>query len=335
MTDATPLAQPRPAAGPAVDPPAVTPAEAGQKLLQFLQRRFGLPPALLHRWIRTGQVRLNGARCKPFARVDAGDVVRVPPFAQHLAADGAAPAFPPAPRRPLPPRLDSGGDLWVFDKPAGLPVHPGTGHDDSLSTRLAAHFPTASFCPTPAHRLDRDTSGVLLVAASYAALRAVHAALQAGTLVKEYVAWVRGAWPWRGVRLLRHRLRKSASGGFEKMRAGGDGGREACCLARPLDRRDGASLLLLRLLTGRTHQLRVQLAVLGHPVLGDGKYGPARAAAHGCLYLHSLRVTLPDGRCFACLPPWEGARALARLPEPLAPGAVTVQGEGIGALPWP
>ena len=165
--------------GEAPDPNTVIvdPREGGQKLLQFLQRRLDLPPSLLHRWIRTGQVRINGGRAKPFGLVAAGDSVRLPPFALGMSrrskATGGqaspeqgheprprAQALPPAPRP-----LQKDGDLWVFCKPAGLPTHPGTGHEDSLSSRLAAGAGDAPFKPTPVHRLDKDTSGILLVAA--------------------------------------------------------------------------------------------------------------------------------------------------------------------------
>ncbi|MGE9985861.1 RluA family pseudouridine synthase [Desulfovibrio sp. SGI.169] len=313
--------------------PVVGEAESGQKILQFLQRRLNLPPALLHRWIRTGQVRLNGGRCKPFARVQTGDMLRLPPFALKMAAQsGAAPTTaatqaPPPPEGdqgripPLPPVVGTAGAIWALRKPAGLPTHPGTGHSDSLATRLAARYDQAAFRPTPAHRLDKDTSGVLLVAASFEALRRLQEAIRERALIKEYVAWVRGGWPWAETRLLRHHLRKETARGYEKMRAVNANGaaREALCLVRPLRVRAGESLLLIRLFTGRTHQIRVQLASLGHPVLGDAKYGPqARPAESGPMYLHALRVILPGGRVFACLPDWAGEHAVSVLPEVMA-----------------
>ena len=166
--------------GEAPDPNTVIvdPREGGQKLLQFLQRRLDLPPSLLHRWIRTGQVRINGGRAKPFGLVAAGDSVRLPPFALGMSrrskATGgqASPEQEHEPRQrtqalpPAPRPLQKDGDLWVFCKPAGLPTHPGTGHEDSLSSRLAARAGDAPFKPTPVHRLDKDTSGILLVAAT-------------------------------------------------------------------------------------------------------------------------------------------------------------------------
>ena len=95
-------------------------------------------------------------------------------------------------------------------------------------------------------------------------------------------------------------------------------GKEALCLVRPLIVEDGASLVQVRLLTGRTHQIRTQLASLGHPVLGDAKYGQARPGSP--LYLHALRMILPEGAAFASLPPWVGARAVTDLPDPIACG---------------
>lgn len=306
-------------------------AESGQKVLQFLQRRLNLPPTLLHRWIRTGQVRLNGGRCKPFARVQAGDAVRLPPFALKMAAqskaaltEGPVPATAPSQSDekaalPLPPVVGTAGSIWAMLKPAGLPTHPGTGHSDSLATRLAARYDQAAFKPTPAHRLDKDTSGILLVAASFEALRQLQEAMRQRAMIKEYVVWVHGSWPWAETRLLRHHLHKEAERGYEKMRAVNAGAkeraREAVCLVRPLRVHERESLLLVRLVTGRTHQIRVQLASLGHPVLGDAKYGLRSRPAPKGMYLHALRVILPDGREFACLPDWAGEHALDALPE--------------------
>ena len=307
--------------------PVVQEPESGQKLLQFLQRRLNLPQAMLHRWVRTGQVRINGSRCKPFSRVQTGDTVRLPPFAMKMAAqcDSASPTpaskgqskdDAPEDGPPLPPLVGKSGYLWAFDKPAGLPVHPGTGHEDSLTTRLSCHFAGASFMPTPVHRLDRGTSGIILVAASYAALDETQRALRSNAMHKEYVAWVAGRWPHTQTCLVRHFLRKEAVDGFERVRpvkADAPDAKEALCLVRALSIADRASLVQVRLLTGRTHQIRVQLSSLGHPVLGDTKYGQTRAGV--ALYLHSLRVILPEGPSFTCLPSWSGPRALTALPE--------------------
>lgn len=309
----------------------VDPREGGQKLLQFLQRHLDLPPSLLHRWIRTGQVRINGGRAKPFALVSAGDSVRLPPFARGMSARskaGGAPARPgqegerrPTPVLPPAPRpVTTDGDLWVFHKPAGLPTHPGTGHEDSLSSRLAAQAGDAPFKPTPVHRLDKDTSGILLVAASFGVLRELTTALRERRMKKEYLTWVEGRWPHADVRLFRHWLRKEAVNGREQMRVrrqagAGNGETEALLLVRPVRVEARRSLLLVRLLTGRTHQIRAQLSSLGHPIEGDVKYGAHGRADGTPMYLHALRVILPDGRRFACLPDWPEDRLPSGLPD--------------------
>ncbi len=353
-----------------LEQPIVQETESGQKLLQFLQRRLNLPPTLLHRWVRTGQVRINGSRCKPFARVQTGDIVRLPPFAFKMAEESAtatdtqpladtSPVSQAVDAPPLPPMIGTDGYLWAFNKPAGLPTHPGTGHDDSLSSRLAAYFATAPFKPVPVHRLDKETSGVLLVAASYEALLSAQNALRDGSLSKEYVVWVQGGWPYAETQLLRHFLRKDAAQGYEKVRPAAPGeanSREALCLVRPLRVGKDQSLLLVRLLTGRTHQIRVQLATMGHPVVGDTKYGqtprrhvprgaytipaPARKSNAGDpdqeqenLLLHALRVTMPCGRVFSCLPPWAGAHTLEHMPDPVAAVVAPAYGDKCGAFP--
>ena len=125
------------------EPLQVTAAEAGQKLLQFLSRRFEEPQSVLHRWIRTGQVRINGGRAKPFDRVELNDEIRVPPFAGAGTKAERAPASSGG--KELPPIVAETDDVIVFCKPSGLPVHPGTGHTDSLTTRLEAAFAGSPF----------------------------------------------------------------------------------------------------------------------------------------------------------------------------------------------
>lgn len=298
---------------------AVQAVESGQKLLQLLQRRLDLPQGLLHRWIRTGQVRLNGGRAKPFAIVAVGDMIRLPPFAGGMT--GRRRTSPQVAGGALPPLVGRKGDIWAFNKPSGLPTQPGTGHEDSLAGRLAAHYAGQPYIPTPIHRLDKDTSGILLVAGSFAVLSAMTSALRRHELYKEYLAWVSGRWPWDTNRRLTHWLRKESVGTGERMCVSdtpGDGA-EASLSVQPLQRGAERSLLLVRLHTGRTHQIRAQLAHMGHPVLGDGKYGPPGTAPR--LMLHALRVILPDGEAFACLPEWRApftVTAMPPLPENLS-----------------
>lgn len=289
----------------------VTNAEAGQKLLQCLSRRLHTPESLLHRWIRTGQVRVNGGRRKPFDRLEEGDEIRLPPFAaSSLPPASSAAALPPSAEETLP-IIFSSPELIVVNKPAGLPVHPGTGHADCLTARLAALFPPEEcpFAPTPIHRLDRDTSGILLVARTYACLQRLSAAFaRREGLRKEYLAWCAGRWPHRETLLIQDRLQKAGAPHKERMRCGQEG-RHAELEATPVLCQKDASLLRLVLHTGRTHQIRVQLASRGFPVIGDAKYGGKAAFPGGApqegLLLHAWRLTI-EGQAFSAPPPWKG-----------------------------
>ncbi len=282
----------------------VEPAESGQKLLQCLARRVNVSQTVLHKWIRTGQVRVNKGRRKPFDRLEEGDEVRLPPFAQEEFRTESPPAA-----LDLPIVWES-DELLVINKPAGLPTQPGTGHEDSVCSRLAAAFPVSryGFTPTPAHRLDRDTSGLLLVARSYTTLRSLCDAFAARTAIqKEYLAWSAGTWPHDTTIRLVDTLGKGTDASFpgERMEQD-DTGKKAELDVTPLLHRNGATLLRLSLLTGRTHQIRVQLALRKHPVLGDAKYGGRRAfpkPTPTAMFLHAYRLCL-NGQVFTAPPAW-------------------------------
>jgi 23S rRNA pseudouridine955/2504/2580 synthase len=172
------------------------------------------------------------------------------------------------------------------------------------------HFAHLPFKPTPAHRLDKDSSGLLLVATSYARLRALHEAFAQRGLKKLYLTWVEGLWPEDGPCILRDLLEKAGAPGREKMQSGR--GREALCEAFCLHREKGRSLLHVTLLTGRTHQIRTQLAVRGYPLCGDVKYGARQRK--GGLLLHAFGIDLPGGERLTCPPPWTGEWAVPDTP---------------------
>lgn len=347
-------------------PRTVTAAEAGQKLVAYLVRRLNTPLSCAHRWVRSGQVRINGKRCKPFDRLEEGDLVRVPPMAFNASsatqthAEHAPPAlFPPktSPEAspdtlpdtlpvaslsgtsglPLPPVVAESDEWIVFCKPAGLAVHPGTGHEDCLTARLERHFAGADFMPGPAHRLDKDTTGVLVVAKTYRALRRLQAAFaDREHMGKEYLAWVEGVCPWNTPTVLRDVLHKGVTLRGERMLTQNTGREHKCmakdpqkvqgkdasltvhCLLQRVDtvREVTYSLVQIRLHTGRTHQIRVQLAARGFAVVGDTKYGVCRSPSAG-LYLHACRLMVDD-QYFEALPQWQGPWAVRQLPEPLA-----------------
>ncbi len=346
----------------------VTPEEEGMKLLRFLERRLAGAPlkALLHKWIRTGQVRLNGGRTQPFALLASGDKVRIPPFAETHALcpakrnNAAGEVF----LGPDLPVLAADPELMVLNKPGGLPSQPGSKQEDSVSKRLARAFAGAAYIPAPAHRLDKHSSGLLLAAKTHAAQRRLHAFFAQGHVRKEYLAWVKGRWPYTEARVLEDFLvTERSSSGQEKV-AALPGGRSlrvsapptetpppsgscptagkkirngvfARCIVLPLQELRGeerplpfagATLLLVLLLTGRKHQIRVQLSSRGFPLIGDGRY---QGTNFSQMLLHAYALSLPLSdksqsapapaatgaataqtmREYTAEPPWSGAFA--------------------------
>ncbi|MDQ7831176.1 MAG: RluA family pseudouridine synthase [Desulfovibrionaceae bacterium] len=289
-------------------------SEAGRKLVDFIKRRAGkdVPTSAVMRWIRTGQVRLDGRRAGPYDRVAGGQTVRIPPFRPGEKGTGEHGMAHGPDALPLPPVVFEGDGLMVLAKPAGLPVQPGTGHADSVQTRLAAAYSDAAFIPAPVHRLDKDTTGLLVVAATHHAARAASEAFRTAGVKKDYLAWVHGTWRLCALGEtipLCDRLAKTGPAGREKVHSGQAAGHEALALATPLVATPERSLVRLRLVTGKTHQLRVQLASRGHPILGDAKYGPPGQGHGGGLCLHCWRMALL-GMSFELPPPWDGELAV-------------------------
>jgi len=282
---------------------------AAQRIDNFLLRRLkGVPKSHVYRVLRSGEVRVNSGRVGPDYRLRAGDRVRVPPV--RLAERTARPA-PPALELPL---VYEDPALLVLDKPSGVAVHGGSGLSYGAIEALRAARPQAKFLEL-AHRLDRDTSGLLVVAKKRSALLELHRMLREGEIEKTYLAVAAGRWRG-GARELREALHKHVTASGERRVAVRADGQQAATRVRPLATRDDSSLLQLRLLTGRTHQIRVHLAHAGHPILGDDKYGNFELnrtlAKQGVkrLMLHAWRLALRH--------PLDGARL--QLEAPLPPG---------------
>ena len=244
---------------------------AGQRLDNFLGKILtDVPRSHVFRVIRKGEVRVNGKRAKPETRLQASDIVRVPP----VRVGDAAP-----PRR-APPAMVAGVTgaivfedprLLVIDKPAGVAVHGGSGVSFGVIEALRAARPDEEL--ELAHRIDRETSGILLVARKPAALRTLHALLREGQVQKRYLALVKGKWEL-GRKRINVPLRTDIRVGGERTVKADASGKEAASVFKPVQffgKR--ATLVEVELETGRTHQIRVHAAHAGYPLAGDEKYG--------------------------------------------------------------
>ncbi|HEY2336559.1 MAG TPA: RluA family pseudouridine synthase [Burkholderiales bacterium] len=237
----------------------------GQRIDNFLLRILkGVPKSHVYRVLRSGEVRVNSGRIKPEYRLKAGDRVRVPPIRT------SAPR--PAVLRPLAlPSVYEDEALLIIDKPSGVAVHGGSGISFGVIESLRAERPQAKFLEL-AHRLDRDTSGLLIVVKKRAALVELHRMLREGEVEKVYLAVAKGI-PDRLAFEVRESLHKYVTSEGERRVAVREDGKASATKVRVVKTGEAFSLLELRLLTGRTHQIRVHLQHAGHPIAGDDKYG--------------------------------------------------------------
>jgi 23S rRNA pseudouridine955/2504/2580 synthase len=238
---------------------------AAQRIDNFLLRHLkGVPKSHVYRVLRSGEVRVNSGRVKPEYRLQPGDRVRVPPI--RIAEKRG-----PPPRAAEFPVVYEDAAILVVDKPAGVAVHGGSGVSFGVIESLRAARPEAKFLEL-AHRLDRDTSGLLVLAKKRSALVELHRMLREGEMDKVYLTVAKGGWEGRG-RELRESLHKYVNAKGERRVSVQEGGMAAVTRVKRLQANERFSFLEVTLLTGRTHQIRVHLAHAGHPVLGDSKYG--------------------------------------------------------------
>ncbi len=273
---------------------------AGQRLDNFLVRELkGVPKTRLYRALRKGEIRVNKGRVKADYRLAAGDSVRIPPLRR------------PSPSEPTPlPRywvqqiglrvVYEDDSLLVINKPSGLAVHGGSGLSFGLIESLRQLRPADRYLEL-VHRLDRDTSGLIMIARRPAMLRELHRQLREDKVDKRYLALVAGKWP-ASLRVVEAPLEKNVLQSGERMVRVAREGKRSVTEFKVVERFDGATLVEAKPVTGRTHQIRVHARHAGFPLLGDDKYSDERSAALTRalglqrLFLHarSLRLLLPE-----------------------------------------
>ncbi len=264
--------------------------EAGRRLDNFLLSRLDAPRSAVYRWIRTGQVRVNRGRATPARRLSAGDQVRLPP---HRSEAQMEPIEAPEISVPV---LYEDADLLIVNKPSGLAVHGGSRLRFGLLQVLRQSREGEEFLEL-AHRLDRGSSGCLILARSRPALLGVQRQLRTRAVRKRYRVLVHGEWS-EDVQEVRSALqvrRRQAKGRKVVVDAAG---REARTQFRVLEQLGCATLLDVAIETGRTHQIRVHTSEQGHPVIGDARYGQreanqqAKAVGFRRLFLHAHSLEL-------------------------------------------
>jgi 23S rRNA pseudouridine955/2504/2580 synthase len=269
---------------------------AGQRIDNYLIKHLkGVPKSHVYRILRSGEVRVNKGRAAADRRLELGDRVRVPPVRVAEKTEDA----------PVPPRdfavVYEDDALIVIDKPAGVAVHGGSGVSYGVIEQIRRARPAARFLEL-AHRLDRETSGLLAIGKKRSALTRLHDQFREGVIDKRYLALVKGRWrdQLRNVKL--PLLKYLTAEGERRVRVSPEG-KESHSIMR-LQRRWATpwgefSLLEVQLRTGRTHQIRVHLAHLGFPIVGDEKYGDFALnrdlQKHGLkrMFLHAASMRLP------------------------------------------
>ncbi len=295
--------------------------QAGQRIDNFLLRECkGVPKSHLYKAIRSGEVRVNKGRIGADYRLEAGDLVRVPPL--RLPRPDA-PRHVPAGDFPIVYEDDA---MLVIDKPAGVAVHGGSGVSFGVIEQLRAARPEARFLEL-AHRLDRETSGLLMIAKQRKALLRLHDMLREGGGRKQYQALVVGDWVNDRQHMRQPLLKWLTPSGERRVKVDAQG-KVAHTIVTLRQRYGRYTLVGAELRTGRTHQIRVHLASAGYPIVGDEKYGPDEVREHFArlglrrMFLHAGSLEIPHplsgellslaaplpGECVAILRYLEGSK---------------------------
>ncbi|AKO52971.1 23S rRNA pseudouridylate synthase [Marinobacter psychrophilus] len=271
----------------------------GQRLDNFLMAQLrGVPKSIIYRIVRKGEVRINKGRVKPDTRVKTGDQVRIPPVVRKEKVPQVAPGDRVQAVIEAAVVFEN-EQLLVVNKPSGIAVHGGSGLSFGLIEVLRAGRPQARFLEL-VHRLDRDTSGLVMVAKKRSALRYLQDELRHRHIRKHYHALVSGDWPAGVGKVAQPLLRYEMPNGERRVKVDSSG-KESLTLFRCIERYSGYSLVEASPVTGRTHQIRVHAAFAGHPIAGDDKYmddaslKAFRAFGGARLMLHAraLELSLP------------------------------------------
>lgn len=275
----------------------VTDANEGQRIDNFLIRYLkGVPKSKLYSILRRGEVRVNKGRVKADYKLQIGDQIRVPPV--RITQRNSSPQVSPGlEQRLLEAILFEDERLLVINKPAGLAVHGGSGISLGLIEALRALRPEFHYLEL-VHRLDRDTSGCVMLAKKRSMLRYLHEQLRLGNIDKRYWALVNGRWPKRCT-VVSAPLQKNVLQSGERMVRVDEEGKKSITEFSIVDNFPGVTLVEAKPITGRTHQIRVHALSAGHPLLGDEKYGlddaNKRMREKGLkrLFLHAIKLTIP------------------------------------------
>lgn len=280
---------------------AIDADQAGQRIDNFLIRQLkGVPKSRIYRILRRGEVRVNKGRIDAGYRLRDGDTVRIPPLRQGPKQGVVGGPGSRARAQIANSILYEDSALLILNKPTGIAVHGGSGLSYGVIETLRALRPEARFLEL-VHRLDRETSGCLMVAKKRSMLRHLHSMIRANRVVKRYVALLCGRWSGR-MRLVNAPLRRNVAQGGERVVRIDPEGKASATRFKPIERYAEMTLAEAELLSGRTHQIRVHAAHIGHPVAGDSKYGDPlcnrvlRELGLRRLFLHasSVSLRLPD-----------------------------------------
>ena len=269
--------------------------EAGQRIDNYLLAKLkGVPKSLIYRIVRKGEVRVNKGRIKPEYKLQCGDVVRIPPVRVSEKTQSPISSKLNKVARLEQQIIFEDDCLLVINKPSGIAVHGGSGLSFGVIEGLRALRPEARFLEL-VHRLDRDTSGILLVAKKRSALRHLHEQLRVKTVQKDYLALVRGQWQSH-VKVVQAPLLKNELASGERIVKVSPEGKPSETRFSIEERYPTATLVKASPVTGRTHQIRVHTLHAGHPIALDDKYGDKdfdaemRALGLNRLFLHAASI---------------------------------------------